>query len=230
MALRQNDLESANRWYKKEIEILPDASHTEYEYYFAYATSIRLWIAQALQDQDFDKLQRAENLAEYLLAAAQEHGRGKDVIELLTLKALVCYLRGDHDLALDSIDRALALAKPEGFIRVFVEEGPPMADLLTYALQNGLHPEYIQQLLAEFPQPAQTVSMIEGLMEPEDVLTPRQTEILAAIADGLSTQQIVEEFVISPHTARTHIKNIFERLEVHNRVQAVEVARERKLI
>lgn len=230
LAIRQNELEPAGQWYEEVKGYLPATSHIEYKHYFAYATLIRLWIAQALHDQNFDKLQRAEDLAERLLEAAQENGRGKDVIDFLILTALAYHLKGTYDRALDSIDQALTLAQPEGFVRVFVDEGPPMAALLTYALQNGLHIDYIKQLLAEFPQPAETVSMIAGLMEPEDVLTPRQTEILAAIASGLSTQQIVEALVISPHTARTHIKNIFERLEVHNRVQAVEVARERNLI
>ncbi len=229
MALKQMDLDLADRWFD-EIGGLPDAPPVLYNlYYYQCTTAIRLWIAHAQYRHTLDQLERASELIQSLMLNAKDEGKTKDLVELLVLEALIAALQGDTQRALQTINQAIELAQPEYYVRTFADEGALMANLLTQALQAGWHTEYVQYLLERIWRPRERA--IPSTPKPGGkLLSQREIEIIKAIADGLSTREIVQTFILSPHTVRTHIKNIFEKLEVHSRVQAVEAARKRKLI
>ena len=120
---------------------------------------------------------------------------------------------------------ALALAKPGGFIRLFVDEGVPMARLLYDALAHGVEPASIRRLLAAFPvgEPAQTTA--SPLKGPEsewvEPLSAREREVLQLIAEGLTNQDVAARLYLSLHTVKVHARNIYAKLGVTSRTQAV---------
>jgi len=120
---------------------------------------------------------------------------------------------------------ALALAAPGGFIRLFVDEGVPMARLLYEALAHGIEPAYIRRLLAAFPvsEPAQTTASPVSSPESEWVepLSAREREVLQLIAEGLTNQDVAARLYLSLHTVKVHARNIYAKLGVTSRTQAV---------
>jgi LuxR family maltose regulon positive regulatory protein len=123
----------------------------------------------------------------------------------------------------------VALAAPAGLIRLFVDEGPPMAHLLYEALARGLEPGYVRQLLAAFPtagsEPALSSpppDVAAGFVEP---LSDREKEVLQLIAEGLTNQEVANRLYLSLHTVKVHARNIYGKLGVKNRTQAVAKAK-----
>jgi LuxR family maltose regulon positive regulatory protein len=164
-----------------------------------------------------------------LLELAEAGGFVTREIEILMLQAMAYQKAERTDAAIIAIEQALALAEPGGFIRIFVDEGPPMARLLYEALNRGIAPGYVQRLLAAFPtaEPEEAASKRlqvdqSGLIEP---LSDREIEVLQLIAKGLSNQVIATRLVLSVHTIKTHTRNIYSKLGVNNRTQAVDRAR-----
>jgi len=134
-----------------------------YLHEFEHVTLARILIAQFRSDGVDDSIHEAVELLERLLQAAEEGGRMSSVIEILALQALTHQAQGDIPPALVSLERALALAEPEGYVRIFVDEGSPMARLLYEALSRRIAPDYVQQLLAAFPvaEPEQSKTCAE---------------------------------------------------------------------
>jgi LuxR family maltose regulon positive regulatory protein len=128
-----------------------------------------------------------------------------------------------------ALERALTLAEPGGFMRTFVDEGQPMARLLYEALNRGIAPDYVNQLLATFPV-AETEQMLpskpgappDGLVEP---LSEREIEVLMLIADGLTNPEIAARLYLSINTVKVHTRNVYGKLGVNNRTGAVARAR-----
>jgi LuxR family maltose regulon positive regulatory protein len=120
--------------------------------------------------------------------------------------------------------RALAMAEPEGFVRTFVDLGAPMARLLYQAAAEGVAPAYTGRLLAAFEleEPAETMAAAPALVEP---LTDREIEVLALVAEGLTNREVAQRLVVSVSTIKAHTYNIYTKLDVHNRTQAVAKAR-----
>jgi LuxR family maltose regulon positive regulatory protein len=143
---------------------------------------------------------------------------------MLALKALAYQAQNKIDTAVAVLEQALSRAEPGGYIRTFVDEGSPMATLLTQAALDNVVPDYTSNLLASFP------GEINSPIASTDLLTKREQEVLRLMATGLSTNQIAAELVISIHTARTHIKRILSKLRANNRVEAVERARSLNLL
>jgi LuxR family maltose regulon positive regulatory protein len=147
-------------------------------------------------------------------------------IETLALESLAFQALGDIDQALYCLGHALSLAEPEGFVRVFADKGEPMARLLYQAAERRIAPEYAGRLLAAFPavEPAPTApsrpssEMIEPLSE-------REREVLLLIAEGLSNREIAQRLFLSLSTVKVHTYNIYGKLGVHSRTQAVAKAR-----
>jgi LuxR family maltose regulon positive regulatory protein len=154
------------------------------------------------------------------------------LIEVLTLQALLQDTRGERKAALELLQQAVELAQPGGFIRLFVDLGSAMARLLDRLRWQGVATEYITQILIAFETTRQGIgddadARSLSLVEP---LTPRELEVVALLASHLSNIEIAEELVISPGTVKTHTLNIYRKLEVHGRKQAVARTRELNIL
>jgi len=123
------------------------------------------------------------------------------------------------------LEKALTIGEPEGYVRIFADEGPPMARLLYEALSREIAPDYVRRLLAAFPvtEPEQTdVSKIltsnSELIEP---LSDRELEVLRLFAEGLTNREIASRLFLALNTVKAHAGNIYGKLNVHSRTQAI---------
>ena len=160
----------------------------------------------------------------------QSTADGRDGVRIagLTLRALALAGRGDTTGALGALEPALRLAEPDGYIRSFLDLGLPMARLLQVAAARGILPDYVDILLAAFGEVAlATGSDATGLPEP---LSEREVEVLRSIAAGLTNREIADALYISPETVKKHAGNIYGKLGVHGRTQAIATARELDLL
>jgi LuxR family maltose regulon positive regulatory protein len=173
---------------------------------------------------------------ERLLKAAEEGGRTGSAIEILALQALAHEAQGDGPAALAPLERALMLAEPEGYVRVFVDGGPSMEQLLLEAAARGIMPDYTARLLTVFEAEEQKgederhlppALPAKRLIEP---LSDRELEVLRLIARGLSNREISERLFLAVITVKGHNRNIFRKLEVRRRTEAVARARELGLL
>ncbi len=156
-------------------------------------------------------------------------GWGDERLKVMVLEAVAHHAHGEKDAAVQVVGEALALAAASGFIRLFVDEGPLMARLLSEAAARGIAPEYTQQVLAAFSPvgatrllPSRVARSHAALVEP---LSERELEVLQHMAEGLSNQEIASRLSLSLHTVKVHSRNIYGKLGVHNRTQAVARAR-----
>lgn len=127
-----------------------------------------------------------------------------------------------------ALERALSLAEPGGYVRVFADEGAPLAGLLRQAAVRGIAPEYVGRLLAAVRDTeSQPAAGSPGLIEP---LSDRETEVLRLVAAGLSNQEIAGELVLAVSTVKWHINNLYGKLGVNSRTQALARARDLRLL
>jgi len=155
-------------------------------------------------------------------------------LKVMVLQAVALQAHGEQEKAVHLLCDALALAEPGGFIRLFVDEGRPMAQLLSAAEATGMVPDYLGKLLAVFEaeeQKSEATSYLpppaQSLIEP---LSRREVEVLQLIAQGLSNQEISERLVLALETVKGHNKKIFGKLQVQRRTEAVARARELGLL
>jgi LuxR family maltose regulon positive regulatory protein len=223
--LAQQNLASAGRWAGAYWEAR-QAHKVEYLREFEDLTLVRVFLAT-------DQRQAALEILRDTLSRAEMSGRNRTVIEALILYALVLHARGEMAQALAALRQALALGEPEGFVRVFVDEGAPMVPLLLSAKKHGIAPAYVEGLLAALPQDllaqATGVSLPpeQALVEP---LSERELEALRLLAAGLKYREIADELVVSLSTVRYHVRNIYGKLGVHNRTEAIARARDMHLL
>lgn len=163
------------------------------------------------------------------LSAAQASGLTERVIELSILQALALHGQGFPDRALNSLAQALTLAEPENYTRLFVEEGLVMADLLCAAASHGLSLDYVGRLLACQAEVTSVPSSLPGQL-PLEPFSDRELEVLRLLIVGLSNKEIARELVLTEGTVKKHTHNIFGKLNVRNRTQAVLQARAAGLI
>lgn len=175
---------------------------------------------------------QAHELAGRIIASAEVGGRVGRVIEALVLRAPLWQAQGRAAAAQDDIGRALALAEPGGYVRVFTEQDAAMARLLaSFAPPPNLQP-YVKRLIATLPAPAETAApepvpsspapLVEPLVEP---LSERELEVLRLMAEGLTYQAVAARLIVSVNTVRFHVKSIYGKLGVDNRTAALEQAR-----
>jgi LuxR family maltose regulon positive regulatory protein len=187
--------------------------------------------------------ERARRLVERLRAAATAQRRTGSLIELGPLLARARAACGDQAAALAALAEALTLAWPEGYVRVFADEGASLAGLLDQliagrrrgaAVAPGVPGEYLSRVRAAFqpgaraaPPAVPAVPAMTGLTEP---LTDRELEVLGLLAAGMANKQIARELVVAPETAKKHVSHILGKLGAANRTQAVARARELGLL
>jgi LuxR family maltose regulon positive regulatory protein len=172
--------------------------------------------------------QIALEIAQAYLVHTEKMGQMKRVIEFLILQARALSDLGRAEEALEVLGRALAMAEPEGYLRLFLDEGEPMAGLLYKAMQAEITPQYTAHILAAFESQVRAEAIAseatggEALVES---LSDREIEVLSLVAEGLTNQQIAQKLVLSLSTVKWHTSNIYGKLGVRNRSQAVAVAR-----
>ena len=205
------------------------AAHDELTYVreFEHATLARLMLAQAIRDDAGGPLDDVVGFLDRLLAAAEAGRRTGSVIDILIAQALALHAAGDRAAALSVVTRAIGLAEPEGYVRVFADEGPPMAALLKLAARQPGAPSGAGRLLAamvtaEGPTPAD-----QPLIEP---LSERELEVLRLLQGDLDGPDIAAELTVSLATVRTHTRNIYAKLGVNSRRAAVRRAAELGLL
>jgi LuxR family maltose regulon positive regulatory protein len=247
LSLMQGDLESAVRWLEM-ADLAADPGVMFFWLEVPHITHCRILIAQGSEAS----LQEAgEKLAVYE-KTNEDQNNTRQLIDILLLQSLVYQKQSQSDQALATLTRAITLAEPGGFIRPFLELGPEMAELLACLRQRDVAPEYITRMLAAFrvsddgrqttdengsvidrrmSAPASSVvdgrlsspagDATGGLVEP---LTPRELDVLALLAQGLTNKEIAQRLVISPGTVRQHAYNLYQKLQVNSRQQAVTKA------
>lgn len=227
MYLAQGDLIAAAQWAHEIEPTIRGELNPSLE--FKHITLAQVYLAQ-------QRLDEAQALLERLRPAAHAAGRMGRVLEIYLLQALVADAQGHQEESLTALERALSLAEPEGYIRTFVDLGPPMADLLREAQIRAIRPAYVARLLAAFPNLPVTIddlrtednlianrqSKIQNLIEP---LSKRELEILSLLAQGLTNNEIAQQMFISAHTVKVHTRNIYGKLGVNSRRQAVAQAK-----
>ncbi len=240
LALVQDNLLAAASW--AEASGLGAYDELSYRREEQYLTRARVLIAQGRLDSMGSYLDDALGLLDRLLTVAQGAGRMGSVIEILALRALALQARHETSEALAALERALVLAEPEGYVRVFVDEGAPMEALLSELLKGRKGPRvapqhallgYARRLLAVFESPhastdpAAPSGSAAGQHQPLlDPPTAREQEVLTLIAEGLSNREIAARLFIEVGTVKGYIHSLLRKLEVDNRTKAVARARE----
>src|SRR5436305_2617329 len=209
---------------------------------FEHITLARVLLARYKSDRAEHSIHEAVGLLERLLQAAEEGERTGSVLEILVLQALAHHVQGDIPAALVPLERALTLAEPEGYVRIFVDEGPPMAVLLAKlhersrkrprAASTNVPLAYIDLLRAAVrgervqegtsPAASSAPTPTQPLLDP---LTERELEVLRLIAAGLSNREIADRLVLALSTVKSYVNTIYSKLQVESRTQAVARAR-----
>ena len=171
---------------------------------------------------------KALTLLDRLLLHAEKGDRVLRQIEILLVKALCLKTRGDTKGAQNALSKALKLSAPGGYIQIFLDEGSNIAELLDVEAEtmSDIPKNYLQKLLTAFRFPRHTT--IQNQLHEQ--LSDREMEVLGLIVSGLSNKAIMEELFVSLNTVKTHIKNIYGKLDVHSRTEAIIKARELNLI
>ena len=173
---------------------------------------------------------------EPLRRQVEAKGWDDERLKVMVLQAVARLAHGEKDKAVQLLCDALALAEPGGFIRLFIDEGTPMAHLLSEAAANGIMQDYVGKLLAVFETEKQkgadksslpTATPAQPLIEP---LSRRELEVLQLIAEGLSNREISERLFLALVTVKGHNQKIFGKLQVQRRTEAVARARELGLL
>jgi LuxR family transcriptional regulator, maltose regulon positive regulatory protein len=221
MWLAQGRLAEAMAWAREQGVSADD--ELSYLREFDHVTLARVLLARSMGNRTDPPGRGAVQLLERLLRAAEEGQRTGSVIEILMLQALAHQALGEVSAALPPLERALILAEPEGYVRMLVDEGPPMAALLEEAANAGITPTYVRELLTVFGRDEDRTPIKQGLVEP---LSERELEVLRLLATDLDGPDIARELVVSLNTVRSHTKNIYAKLGVNSRRGAVRRAEE----
>jgi LuxR family maltose regulon positive regulatory protein len=217
---------------ESELDRRANGTFSYYLREIEYLTLARLYLAEGRADDALSILQLLENTTERL-------GRTGILLEILVLQALAFSFRGDHDLALGALERAVLLAQPERSVRVFVDEGTELVPLLRRVAARGVAPRYVGDLLAAFGGTASraaasratdTASLSEAAQVLVEPLSERELDVLRLLNTHLTSTLMADELFIAVSTVRSHIKSIYGKLNVHSREEAVQYAQELGLL
>jgi LuxR family maltose regulon positive regulatory protein len=190
---------------------------------FEHITLARVLLARHRDERAEHSVHQAARLLDRLLSAAEDGKRTGHVIEILVLRSLAQQALGDVPAALACLERAVTLGEPEGYVRVFVNEGPPMASLLSVAAKQGIARNHVRRLLAAAAETARDRPVKQDLIE---TLSERELDVLRLLGTDLDGPAIARELSVSLNTMRTHTKNIYAKLGVTSRRAAVRRAEE----
>ena len=240
--LAQRNIADAAQWataYDRDLNFpvggdWPDARQLSPIFDYECLTLVRVRMAQG-------QWAEALRLLMQLQPVVEAGTRQASLIELLTLRAVALQAQAKNIESVTALERALTLAEPEGYIRTFVDEGEPVRLLIAdLRLQIEKHDSrlqsYVDKLLAAFPSsdsspPEQQISnqqsIILNLIEPP---SERELEVLRLIDEGLSNREIAERLIVGLGTVKTHINNLYRKLDVNSRTQALARARELDLL
>jgi LuxR family maltose regulon positive regulatory protein len=228
MAIRQGRLSEGWEWARSR-RLLP-VGELSYLREFEHLTLARLLISQFRVLPAEKTIQEAEDLLTRLLEAAEAAGRKGSTYEVLVLQALALEAQGHRALAMAPLERALAEAGPEGYVRLFLDEGAPLAPLLAEAAGKGTAPAHTAQLLQSL-ETGESQAAIRRTAAPRlEDLSKRELEVLRLLGSSLSGPEIARQLFVSVNTLRTHTKRIFTKLEVNSRREAVRHGKEQGLI
>jgi LuxR family maltose regulon positive regulatory protein len=223
--IAQGKLAEAMGWARESG--LSAADSLSYVREFEHITMARLLLALGTQDRSDDRIGEAIGLLDRLLLAAEDGGRTGSTIEILVIQALARRAGNDVPGALASLERAVPLAEPEGYVRTFVDEGPPMTALLKLASKQAKAPASVRRLIAAATAADGGRPVDSPLVEP---LSERELEVLRLLESDLDGPDIARELTVSLATMRTHTRNIYAKLGVNNRRAAVRRAAELGLL
>lgn len=229
--LAQGRLDEALNWAHQQG--LSIENEFDFLHEFDYITFARVLLTCHQHDRADVSTAKVMQVLERLLKAAEEGGRKGSVIEILILQALAHQTQGDLPTALLPLQRALTLAEPEGYVRMVLDEGKNMMQLLYEASAHIIMPDYTDKLLTAFEVEQQKnkdkpdKAPAQPLIDP---LSQRELEVLRLIAQGLSNQEICERLFLALDTVKGHNRRIFDKLQVQRRIEAIARARELGLI
>ncbi len=222
--VRQGRFGEALRWVSEQnLSVDDDLSYLRE---FEHITLARMLLARSRGEREKPSLDEAARLLQRLLLAAEEGARTGRVIEIVMLQALAHQAQGDNPAALACLGRAVTLAEPEGYVRIFADEAPHIGFLLRAVAKQGTRPDYARRLLA-------AVGVTEaggGTATLIDPLSERELDVLRLLGTELDGPAIARELMVSLNTMRTHTKNIYAKLAVTSRRQAVRRAAELDLM
>ena len=219
--VRQGRLAEALDWALERGLSVDDA--LSYLREFEHITLARLRIARHRGERGESAIRETIALLDRLQQAAEAGGRLGSLVEILVLQALAHQVQGDAIRARAPLERALTLAEPEGYVRIFVDEGAAMRTLLGHVAAPSPASAYARRLLSAFETPARLAptplqAVPAALVEP---LTRREVEILRLIAAGMRNQEIAEQLFISLSTVKRHVANAYGKLGASHRTEAV---------
>jgi LuxR family maltose regulon positive regulatory protein len=230
LAMMQGDLGAASHW---ATTIGPHVPLTAMPYF--YAPQLALPKILLAQGTPASRAQAAEALSRLHDFVTSIHNT-RFTIEVLALEALLHHAQGNEQSALAALEQAMTLAQPGGFVRVFVDLGPSMADLLGRLAAKGaagVAREYVEQILRAFaaersspqPQPANLptaqAAARGGMIEP---LTRRERPVLELLAQRMTAREIAQKLILSDQTVKRHRANVYQKLGVHSRGHAIAAA------
>jgi LuxR family maltose regulon positive regulatory protein len=225
LSLLQGDIEPALRWLQgasHEVEVEPLSLWLENTVLTRARVLITLGASGTRLPDEREPLRAAVDI----LAAQQQIARAKhntvQMIRVLSLQALAYDALDQEDEALDALKEAVMLARPGGFVRTFVDTGPAMVSLFHRLAEQNIAPEYVGRVVAALQYLQMGDTKIGKLAAP---LSRREMEVLALLARQMINKEIARELSVSPATVKTHTLNIYRKLEVPNRQQAVDKAR-----
>jgi len=224
--LVQGNLKAALSW-AEQCNLTVSDDTLSYTRERAYLTLARVLIVQGRDQLSPSLLHDAFSLLGRLLQNAEARACGSSVLEILLLQSLCLTALGDRNAVFPVFSRALSLAEPEGYVRLFADEGAPMRNLLREARSRRIAPHVVARLLAAFGAPAEerlagSSSSVGELIEP---LTKREREVLHWLSEGASNREIASRLVVSTGTVKKYVYAICGKLGVQSRTQALARAR-----